>query len=109
MGFPCWVWSFLRPLRSRQFDASHREDGSQGFEQVEDGNGAASLFAATQGGPLVAPVSGICPIYLTDPIPGMATPYSQQASAGAEYLLAKNLTLRAEYLFVHGVKAASNA
>jgi hypothetical protein len=34
----------------------------------------------------------------------MATPYSQQASAGAEYLLAKNLTLRADYLFVHGVK-----
>jgi hypothetical protein len=34
----------------------------------------------------------------------MATPYSQQASAGAEYLLAKNLTLRADYLFVHSVK-----
>jgi hypothetical protein len=34
----------------------------------------------------------------------MATPYSQQASAGAEYLLAKNLTVRADYLFVHGVK-----
>src|SRR5882672_3756939 len=79
------------------------KDGSQGFEQVEDGNAAASLFAATQGGPLVAPVSGIAPsIYRPDP--GMATPYSQQASAGAEYLLAKNLTLRADYLFVHGVK-----
>ncbi len=34
----------------------------------------------------------------------MATPYSQQASAGAEYLLAKNLTLRTDYLFVHGLK-----
>ena len=34
----------------------------------------------------------------------MATPYSQQASAGAEYLLAKNLTVRADYLFVRGVK-----
>jgi hypothetical protein len=79
------------------------KDGSQGFEQVADGNAAASLFAATQGGPLVAPVSGIAPsIYRPDP--GMATPYSQQASAGAEYLLAKNLTLRADYLFVHGVK-----
>src|ERR1700704_5850320 len=79
------------------------KDGSQGFEQVADGNAAASLFAATQGRPLVAPVSGIAPsIYRPDP--GMATPYSQQASAGAEYLLAKNLTLRADYLFVHGVK-----
>jgi len=34
----------------------------------------------------------------------VATPYSQQASAGAEYLLAKNLTVRSDYLFVHGVK-----
>jgi hypothetical protein len=34
----------------------------------------------------------------------MATPYSQQTGAGAEYLLAKNLTLRGDYLFVHGVK-----
>jgi hypothetical protein len=34
----------------------------------------------------------------------MSTPYSQQASAGAEYLLGKNLTLRADYLFVRGVK-----
>jgi hypothetical protein len=34
----------------------------------------------------------------------MATPYSQQASAGAEYLLAKNLTIRGDYLFVHGLK-----
>jgi hypothetical protein len=34
----------------------------------------------------------------------MATPYSHQASAGAEYLLAKDLTLRTDYLFVHGVK-----
>jgi hypothetical protein len=34
----------------------------------------------------------------------MATPYRQQARAGAEYLLPKNLTLRTDYLFVHGVK-----
>jgi hypothetical protein len=79
------------------------KNGSQAFEQVADGNAAASLFAATQGGPLVAAVSGIAPsIFRSDP--QMATPYSQQASAGAEYLLAKNLTLRADYLFVRGLK-----
>jgi outer membrane receptor for ferrienterochelin and colicin len=79
------------------------KNGSQAFEQVADGNAAASLFAAAQGGPLVAPASGIAPsIFRLDP--RMATPYSQQASAGAEYLLAKNLTFRADYLFVHGVK-----
>src|SRR5260221_707943 len=79
------------------------KNGSQAFEQVVDGNAAASVFAAAQGGPLVAPVSGIAPSIFR-PDPRMATPYSQQASAGAEYLLAKNLTLRADYFFVHGVK-----
>jgi outer membrane receptor protein involved in Fe transport len=79
------------------------ENGSQAFEQVVDGNTAASVFAATQGGPLVAPISGNAPSVFR-PDPRMATPYSQQASAGAEYLLAKNLTLRADYLFVQGVE-----
>ncbi len=79
------------------------KNGSQAFEQVADGNAAASFFAAAQGGPLVAPVSGIAPSIFR-PDPRMATPCSQQASAGAEYLLAKNLTLRADYLSVHGLK-----
>ena len=79
------------------------KNGSQAFEQVADGNAAASLFATAQGGPLAALASGIAPS-LFRPDPRMATPYSQQASAGAEYLLAKNLTLRADYLIVHGVK-----
>ena len=79
------------------------KNGSQAFEQVADGNVAANLFAAAQGGPLSAPAAGIAPSIFR-PDPRMATPYSQQASAGAEYLLAKNLTLRADYLFVHGVK-----
>ena len=79
------------------------KNGSEAFEQVVDGSVAASLFGAAQGGPLVAPVSGVAPSIFR-PDPRMATPYSQQASAGAEYLLAKNLTLRADYLFVHGVK-----
>jgi len=75
----------------------------QAFEQVADGNAAASLFAAAQGGALTAPAPGIAPsIFRSDP--HMATPYSQQASTGAEYLLANNFTLRTDYLFVHGVK-----
>jgi hypothetical protein len=81
------------------------KNGSQAFEQIADGNVAASLFATAQGGPLVAPVSGVAPSIFR-PDPKMATPYSQQASLGAEYLLAKNLTLRADYLFVHGLKLA---
>jgi hypothetical protein len=79
------------------------KSGSQAFEQVADGSAAANLFASTQGGPLFAPAAGIAPSIFR-PDPRLATPYSQQASAGTEYLLAKNLTLRADYLFVHGVK-----
>jgi Carboxypeptidase regulatory-like domain/TonB dependent receptor/TonB-dependent Receptor Plug Domain len=79
------------------------KNGSLAFEQVVDGTAAASLFAGAQGGPLVTPVSGIAPSVFR-PDQRMATPYSQLASAGAEYLLAKNLTLRADFLFVHGVK-----
>jgi outer membrane receptor protein involved in Fe transport len=79
------------------------KNGSQAFEQVADGNMAASLFAGVQGGSLVAPAPGIAPSIFR-PDPSMSTPYSQQASAGAEYLLGKNLTLRADYLFVRGVK-----
>jgi len=79
------------------------KNGSQAFEQVADGGAAAKLFAAAKGGSLPAPASGIEPsIFRADPL--MPTPYSQQASAGAEFLLATNLTLLANYLFVHGVK-----
>ncbi|HKF53646.1 MAG TPA: TonB-dependent receptor [Candidatus Acidoferrales bacterium] len=79
------------------------KNGVQAFEQVADGSTAAGLFTSAQGGPLLAPAIGIAPSIFS-PDPAMATPYSQQASAGAEYLLAKNLTVRADYLFVHGVK-----
>jgi hypothetical protein len=78
-------------------------NGVQGVEQVVNGTTAASFFAANQGGPQPAPSLTIAPSIFR-PDPDMATPYSQQASAGAEYLFAKNFTLRADYLFVHGVK-----
>jgi hypothetical protein len=79
------------------------KNGLQGFEQVADGRTATGLFAITQGRPLFTPVSGIAPSVFR-PDGNMATPYSQQASAGAEYLVAKSLTLRADYLFAGGVK-----
>lgn len=79
------------------------KNGSQAFEQVADGAASASIFNATQGAPLSLPLPGIAPSIFT-PDPQLPTPYSQQASAGAEYLIAPNLTFRADYLFVHGVK-----
>lgn len=79
------------------------KNGVQAFEQVADGTAAASLFATAQGGTLSAPATVIAPSIFS-PDPRMTTPYSEQASAGVEYLVAKNLTVRADYLFVHGVK-----
>jgi hypothetical protein len=78
------------------------KNGTQAFEQVADGPQAVSLFAAAQGGPLSAPASGIA-LSIMRPDPNLAVPYSQQASAGVEYQLARNLTLRADYLMVRGV------
>jgi hypothetical protein len=76
-------------------------NGSQGFVQVADGSAAANLFASAQGGPQPAPVSGIAPsIFRADP--RMATPYSQQASAGVEHQVGKFISLRADFLFVRG-------
>jgi outer membrane receptor for ferrienterochelin and colicin len=105
---PKWVFragygSFFDRYVLANLTRAIEKNGSQAFEQVADGTAAASLFATAQGGRLVAPAFGIAPSVVR-PNPRMATPYSQQASAGAEYLLVKNLTLRADYLFVHGVK-----
>jgi hypothetical protein len=80
-------------------------NGAQGFEQVADGSAAANLFLAAQGGPLVSPVTGIGPSIFR-PDPRLTTPYSLQASAGAERELAKNLSVRADFLFVRGVDLA---
>jgi hypothetical protein len=79
------------------------KNGVQAFEQVADGNAAVNLFLAAQGGALVSPSPGIAPS-IFQPDPRMATPYSQQASAGVEYSLAKYLSVRADYLFVRGTK-----
>jgi hypothetical protein len=80
-------------------------NGSQGFQQVADGSAAASLFLAAQGGPLLTPATVIAPsTFRSDP--RMGTPYSQQASAGAERELAKFLSVRADFLFVRGTDLA---
>jgi hypothetical protein len=78
-------------------------NGSQAYEQVVEGNAAASILAAAKGGTALYPAQGIAPsLFRSDP--RMATPYSQQSSAGVEYSVAKYITLRADYLFVRGSK-----
>ena len=78
-------------------------DGVNGFEQVADGASAASVFQFKVAGVPAGPLPTVAPsIY--GPDPRMGTPYSQQASAGAQYLIAHNLAISADYLFVRGVK-----
>ena len=77
--------------------------GSQGFQQVADGTLATALFAGTQRRAQPFPAPGIAPSIFR-PDPNMRTPYSLQASGGAEYLLGSNMKVRTDYLFVHGVR-----
>jgi outer membrane receptor protein involved in Fe transport len=77
------------------------KNGALAFDQVVDGPAAAGIFSAAQGGTLLAPVAGVAPSIFA-PDPRMSTPFSQQASAGVEVLLAGNLSMRGDYLFVHG-------
>ena len=80
-----------------------QKNGVGGFEQVLLGNAAIAAFQAAAGGAQSAPISGVPPsVYRADP--GLATPYSQQASFAVEHLLAHDLTASASYLFVRGVK-----
>ena len=78
-------------------------DGVNAFEQIADGAAAASVFQSKVARILADPLPVIAPsVYRPDP--RMGTPYSQQASAGTQYLIAHNLTISADYLFVHGVR-----
>ncbi|HVH70455.1 MAG TPA: TonB-dependent receptor [Candidatus Dormibacteraeota bacterium] len=106
--FPKWVFRagygiFFDRYILANLTRAIEKDGVQAFEQVAEGRTATDLFGLAGGGPLAGPTPGVAPsIIRADP--GMKTPYSQQASAGVEYQVAKNLTLRGDYLFVHGLK-----
>src|SRR5262249_26192327 len=79
-----------------------QKDGERAFEQVATGEDAVGVFAASGGGSLPAPFSGVAPsVFRADP--NFVTPYSAQANIGIERLLAPNLTARAEYLFTRGI------
>src|SRR2546430_10506840 len=53
------LFPYTTLFRSANLTRAIEKNGSQAFEQVADGNAAASLSAAAQGGPLVVPASGI--------------------------------------------------
>lgn len=75
--------------------------GQQGFEHVADGFFAANVFQSTFTRIPVIPTPGLLPsVYRVDS--SLPTPYSQQASFGTQYALAKDITASANYLFVRG-------
>lgn len=93
--FDRYVLASLNPL--------FQLNGVHGFEQVLDGPAAAALFSSTADAALRSPFEGIAPsVYRADP--GLATPYSQQASAAVQRQIGRDLTATASYLFVRGVK-----
>jgi len=93
--FDRYVLASLNPI--------FQKDGRTGSEQVIDGAAAAALFGASMGGALSTPLAGVAPsIYRADP--GLATPYSQQASVAVQHSIGRDLTATASYLFVRGVK-----
>ena len=80
-----------------------QKNGVNAFEQVLGGAAAASALQMAGGGTMTAPLIGVMPsIYRADA--GLATPYSQQVSFGVEHLVARDLTAKASYLFVRGIK-----
>ena len=79
-----------------------QKNGTQSFEQIAFDSTAATVFSATLGGRAVSPFADIAPsVFRADP--EFVTPYSLQANAGVEYLLSKNTTLQADYLFTRGL------
>jgi hypothetical protein len=81
------------------------KDGRQAFEQVAEGEAAATLFRQEAGGSQPVPSGAFRPsIFQSDS--RLATVYSQQANFSVERLLATNLTVNANYLFVRGTKLA---
>jgi hypothetical protein len=93
--FDRYLLAFLNPALQK--------DGLHGFEQIVEGRDAAAVFRATGGGPLIAPLPDI-PASIYRPDPHLATPYSQQLTAGIEHQLFSDVTLSLNYLFVKGTK-----
>lgn len=80
-----------------------QKSGAKAFEQVLDGRDPVAAIRPGRFGRLAVPLVGVRPsIYTADP--GLATPYSEQASLAVEHLLAHDLTANMSYLFVRGEK-----
>ncbi len=80
-------------------------NGSHGFDRWRTATRQQTCFWPHKEDRWFRPSLGIAPS-IFQPDPRMATPYSQQASVGAEHELAKFLSVRADFLFVRGVNLA---
>ena len=78
-------------------------NGATALQQVAYGSLAAQIFNGVLGGAPATPIAAVLPSIFRNS-PNLATSYSEIASAGAQRLITKNLTVSATYLFAHGVK-----
>ncbi len=79
------------------------KNGVQAFDQVADGPAAIRIFQSNLGGSARTPIPSIRPsIFTADP--NLQTSESAIATAGAERLITRNLTVSATFLFAHGVR-----
>ena len=79
-----------------------QKGGPNGFDQILSGNAAADLFAATQGGELLAPLPGVAPSFYR-PANSWKSTYSRKLTAGVERRLDSNTTLTLELSNVRGL------
>ncbi len=79
------------------------KNGVQAFDQVADGQAATQILQSNLGGGGGTPIPSIRPsIFTADP--DLQTSQSEIATAGAERLITRNLTVSATFLFAHGVR-----
>ncbi len=103
MGGARRLRNFLRPRGPCKSESRRRRKRRQRLCASGRRSRSREYFPIRRGRRPPAPVAGIAPSIFR-PDPRLATPYSQQASLGAQYLIAHNLTASADYLFVRGVK-----
>ncbi|MEP6945063.1 MAG: TonB-dependent receptor [Acidobacteriota bacterium] len=93
---------FYDRLPLAYLNSALQKNGVNAFEQIAYDAAAAQIFTVNGGGRLSAPASGISPSIYRAASP-FRTPYSVQASAGVEKLIDADTSIRAEFLFTHGV------
>lgn len=98
-GFGIFYDRYLLEAVNRAMD----KNGVIAFEQVAEGDAAAQIFTAAQGGTAAMPASLLRPSVFTAS-PRLSDSYSEIATLAVEHAFTKNLIANATYLFAGGVR-----